>query len=92
MLGYFFIKQRFINYFKNNFYFDYGIKFISKKIIYNINIKLSFFFAEKYIIEYYTKYVFNYSALIINKNFFKINNNIYTYLLFILINTLILFL
>ena len=36
MLGYFFIKQRFINFFKNNFYFDYGIKFISKKIIYDI--------------------------------------------------------
>lgn len=67
MLGYFFLKQRYINFIKNNFYFDYGLKFLAKAITYNVLIQTAFFFAEKFIIEYFTRYSFNYSAIALNK-------------------------
>lgn len=67
MLGYFFLKQKYINFIKNNFYFDYGLKFLAKAIAYNLLIQTAFFFAEKFIIEYFTRYSFNYSAIALNK-------------------------
>ncbi len=67
MLGYFFLKQKYTNFIKNNFYFDYCTKFLAKVLVYNIFIQLSFFFAEKFIIEYFTRYSFNYSAIMFNK-------------------------
>ena len=60
MLSYFFIKQRWLNYVKNSFYLDYGLKFILKSTVYTFLIHTAYFFAEKYIIEYSTRYVFNY--------------------------------
>lgn len=67
MLGYFFLKQRYVNFIKNNFYFDYGLKFLARATVYNLLIQTAFFFAEKFIIEYFTRYSFNYSATMLNK-------------------------
>lgn len=67
MLGYFFLKQRYINFIKNNFYLDYGLKFLAKVVTYNLLIQTAFFFAEKFMIEYFTRYSFNYSAIALNK-------------------------
>lgn len=67
MLDYFFLKQRYTNFIKNNFYFDYYVKFLTKVFVYNVFIQLSFFFAEKFIIEYFTRYSFNYTAIALNK-------------------------
>lgn len=60
MLSYFFIKQRWLNYVKNSFYLDYGLKFFLKSTVYTFLIHTAYFFAEKYMIEYSTRYVFNY--------------------------------
>lgn len=67
MLNYIFFKQRVINYIKNNFFLDFGLKLLTKIFVYNILIHLSFFFAEKFLIEYFTRYIFNYSAIKLNK-------------------------
>jgi hypothetical protein len=74
MLGYYFLKQSGTNYIKNNFYFDYGLKLATKTAVYNVLIQLAFFFAEKYIIEYYTRYSFNYSAVMFNKSALSLNH------------------
>lgn len=74
MLSYFFLKQRGVNFIKNNFYYDYGLKLAARAFVYNILIQLAFFFAEKYIIEYYTRYSFNYSAVLLNKVALSLNH------------------
>lgn len=62
MLNYFFLKQGYINSIKNGFYLDYGLKIVIKQFVYNIYIQLAYFFAEKYLIEYLTRYWFNYAS------------------------------
>lgn len=74
MLGYYFLKQVGINYIKNSFYLDYGLKLAAKVVVYNFLIQLAFFFAEKYIIEYYTRYSFNYSAVLFNKSALRLSH------------------
>lgn len=74
MLCYFFLKQRGVNYIKNNFYFDYGLKLAARSFTYNFLIQLAFFFAEKYIIEYYTRFCFNYTAVFLNKAALTLNH------------------
>lgn len=74
MLSYFFLKQRGVNYIKNNFYYDYGLKLAARAFVYNVLVQLAFFFAEKYIIEYYTRYSFNYSAVLLNKAALSLNH------------------
>lgn len=74
MLSYFFLKQRGVNYIKNSFYFDYGLKLASRVLVYNVLVQLAFFFAEKYIIEYYTRFSFNYSAVLLNKAALSLNH------------------
>lgn len=58
ILKYYFIKIKFINFIKNNFYNDYLLKLFFLKYMYNIYIYLAYFFAEKYIIEVNTRYIF----------------------------------
>lgn len=74
MLDYFFLKLRWVNYIKNNFYFDFGLKFVVISFVYNIYINLAYFFAEKYIIEYNTRYAFNYTALLFYKSAFRLDS------------------
>ena len=93
MLSYFFLKQRYVNYIKNNFYFDYFTKMLAKAIVYNVFIQLSFFFAEKYLIEYYTRYSFNYSAISFNKISLALNYRYtFIYVISVALNVLILLL
>lgn len=90
MLGYIFLKQKYVNYIKNNFFLDYRLKFLTITITYNMLINLAFFFAEKYIIEYYTRYVFNYTSIFYNKIALKLNQrDIIYYMLFSSINILL---
>ena len=74
MLSYYFLKQSGINFIKSSFYFDYGLKLLARVVVYNLLIQLAFFFAEKYIIEYYTRYSFNYSAILLNKSALVLNH------------------
>lgn len=86
MLNFIFLKKKIINFFKNGFFLDYGLKIIIKNYIYNFYIKLSYFFAEKYLIEYNTKLIFNFFTsyyLQIDKYFFK-HKNVVFMVLFIL--------
>jgi hypothetical protein len=39
---------------------DYGLKFALKASVYSFLINTAYFFAEKYLIEYNTRYIFNY--------------------------------
>ena len=81
MLNFWLLKQLTINYLKNNWFFDYILKMYIKLTVYNILIYLGFFFAEKYLIEYNTKYVFVQIYFFMHK-FFKIItiSNIYIYI------------
>lgn len=89
MLSYFFLKQRGVNYIKNNFYFDYGLKLATKVMVYNVLIQLAFFFAEKYIIEYYTRFSFNYSAILLNKAALQLNHRyMFFYVILFSVNVL----
>ena len=91
MLNFFFLKLTYINYIKNNFYLDYGLKFIISSFVYQIYINLSYFFSEKYIIEYGTRYVFNYISLMFYKNAHMLNNTKLTsYSLLFTLNILLL--
>lgn len=90
MLSYFFIKQKFSNYVKNNFYLDYGLKFIAKVFVYNVYIQLSFFFAEKFIVEYYTRFMFNYFAVSVNPIVLKLGaGSMFSYLILLTANIII---
>lgn len=90
MLSYFFIKQKFNNYIKNNFYLDYGLKFIAKIFVYNVYVQLSFFFAEKFIIEYYTRFMFNYFAVSTNSISLKLGaGSMFSYLILLTANIII---
>lgn len=60
MLSYSVLKQTTINQCKNGFYFDYYLRRLVKLFVYNVYNNLAFVFAEKYMLEYTTKYVFNY--------------------------------
>lgn len=75
MLCYFFLKQRWLNYIKNSFYFDYGLKFWLKSVVYTFLIQTAYYFAEKYLIEYYTRYIFNYFSYSLYTLSFKLTNN-----------------
>jgi hypothetical protein len=92
MLNNFFLKSKFINFFKNNFYLDYLIKLIFKKFLYNTYIYLGFFFAEKFIIEYNTKYIYNY---VIYKSLFFFKtlhfSKLYIYLFISFFNLVLIF-
>lgn len=46
---------RFLNFFKSGFYIDYVIKKLVEAVVKNLFIFSSFFFAEKYLIEFLTK-------------------------------------
>lgn len=46
---------RFLNFFKSGFYIDYTVKKAVEIIVKNLFIFSSFFFAEKYLIEFLTK-------------------------------------
>jgi hypothetical protein len=86
MLSYYFLKQRGTNYIKNNFYFDYGLKLTARVLVYGVLVQLAFFFAEKYIIEYYTRFSFNYSAVLLNKAALSLNHR-YMFFYVILFST-----
>lgn len=60
---------------KNNFYFDYGLKFVLRSAVYNFLIHTAYFFAEKYMIEYPTRYVFNYFSARFYTIAFSLHNN-----------------
>lgn len=92
MLSYFFIKAKSTNYIKNNFFMDYGYKFLIKSFTYNVYIQMSFFFAEKFMIEYFTRYIFNYSALSFNKLALLLGKKyIFAYIILFAINIVVLF-
>ena len=91
MLSYFFLKQKYVNYIKNNFYLDYGLKFLTKVFVYNVSIQLAFFFAEKYLIEYYTRFMFNYFSISTNKLALRLNSKVmFFYMVIFAANVLIL--
>lgn len=90
MLNFFFLKLVYINYIKNNFYLDYALKFIISTFVYQVYVNIAYFFAEKYIIEYSTKYVFNYTSLMFYKSAHTLNNaKLASYLLLFTLNTLL---
>lgn len=90
MLNNFFLKIKYINFFKNNLYFDYVLKFFFKKLIYNIFIYLGFFFAEKFLIEYNTKYLYIYLTYKFLNFFKKLQfNNLYLNLIIYFINIIL---
>jgi hypothetical protein len=71
----------FVFFFKNNFYLDFFLKKLVNKFINTIFISTFFFFAEKYIIEFNSRYVFNYFFF----NWIKIFKNVNTNHMYILI-------
>ena len=81
MLNFIFLKNKFQNFIKNNGMFDFFLKALSKLYVYNVLIYLAFFFAEKYLIEFNTRYIFNW-LLLKSFNLIKYLNwsNIYIYL------------
>lgn len=64
LLGFFFLKNKFQNFIKNNGLIDFLLKQCSKLYIYSVLISLSFFFAEKYMIEFTTRYLYNWLVLV----------------------------
>ena len=44
-------------------------------MVYTFLIQTAYFFAEKYVIEYYTRYVFNYFSYSVYTLAFKLTNN-----------------
>lgn len=82
----------FINFFKNGWFGDFFLKYITKMFVYNIYIYLAYFFAEKYIIEFNTKYIFNYIIYIFN---FKVSTptfvGFYAYFFLVTLNMVVLF-
>lgn len=91
MLNYALLKQRSLNFIKSNFYFDYGIKQLSRAFLHNFLIQLAFFFAEKFVIEYYSRFSFNYSAITFNKISISLKRgNMFIYIVLLGINTLLL--
>lgn len=90
MLNFFFLKLIYSNYFKNNFYLDYALKFIISTFVYQVYINIAYFFAEKYIIEYSTRYIFNYGSLMFYKSAYTLNNAMLaSYLLLFTLNILL---
>ena len=87
MLNYLILKQSGINYFKNGFYLDYKLRYFSKTIVYKVLINLAFFFAEKYLIEFNTKFIFNYFSYTYfqNINIFQVKQ-FFPYTILICIN------
>jgi hypothetical protein len=93
MLNYGFLKIYVINFLKNGYYWDYLLRSASRKIIYRYLISLAFFFAEKYLIEYNTKFIFNYITYILTKNIIKMHSRRLSFLVilaFLNINLLLL--
>lgn len=91
MLSYFFLKQKYNNYIKNNFFLDYVTKIIARVIVYNVLIQLAYFFAEKFMIEYYTRYIFNYSGIAINRASIALNSRFMVfYLIALAFNVIVL--
>ena len=81
MLSFFFLKQRYTNYVKNNFFLDYGLKYLAKIFVYNVHIQLAYFFAEKFMIEYFTRYAFNYTGLAASRSIFNLSHSFMGYYL-----------
>lgn len=63
LLVFFFLKNKFQNFIKNGGLVDFLLKRCSKLHTYNVLIGLSFFFAEKYMIEFTTRYLYNWLVL-----------------------------
>lgn len=90
VLNFFFLKKKTINFIKNGFFLDYGLKKFIKKFIYAVYVKLAYFFAEKYLIEYNTKLIFNFFSykFFTFDSYFSTHKNVIFMVLF-LINTLL---
>lgn len=87
MLNFIFLKKKSQNFIKNNGLVDFFLKRVSFMYVYNVYIHLAFFFSEKYLIEFTTKYVFNWIVL----NSFTVVkklqwSNLYVYLYLICLN------
>lgn len=90
MLSFFFLKIRNINFLKTGLYLDYCLRVLSKIFTYNLFIYTAYFFAEKYLIEFNTRYVFNYTVTLFNQTTLKFSQNrSYVYLILFLINILV---
>ena len=90
MLNFYFLKKSFINFIKNNLYLDFFLKKILKKFIYNVFIYLGFFFAEKYLIEWNTKYLYIYTIYSFLNFFKKINlTNLNNFIFIFLFNIIV---
>lgn len=79
VLNYWFIKIFWINFFKKNLLLDFLYKNVAYLYIYYILNLSVLFFSEKYIIEYQTKYIFNFIHLLFYiqwKNYF-LNWNVF---------------
>lgn len=87
LLGFFFLKNKFQNFIKNGGLVDFLLKYFSKLYIYNALINLSFFFAEKYMIEFTTRYLYNWLILVYMNIFkFMVWSNMYVYLVLTCLN------
>lgn len=75
VLSYVVLKQYIMNFAKNGFYFDYYLRRLARIFVYNVYIQLAFFFAEKYIIENGSKFIFNYLSYRWYKNIVFISSN-----------------
>jgi len=60
------IKFSFLRFFQTGLYFDYIIKKIIESLIKNVFIYTSYFFGEKFMIEFLTKNIINYYVYYIN--------------------------
>lgn len=72
-----------LNFFKSGFYFDFFIKKITEIFIKNFLINGSFFFAEKFIIEFLTKKSVDNLMFFLNKiylNSFNFNQLFYLFI------------
>lgn len=91
MLNFTILKIKFQNFIKNNGLVDFFFKNFSKLFVYNFSIYLAFFFAEKYLIEFTTRYIYNW-LLLTSLKLVKVLNwvNMYVYLFLGIFNILVL--
>ena len=88
-MSFFFLKIRGVNFFKNGMYLDHFLKILIKNFVYNFFIYTAYFFAEKYLIEFNTRYLFNYTvALFNNVTLFFSSDRIHFYIILALLNVI----
>ena len=88
------ISKQCLKFYQNNMYIDFFIKKIVELLLKNFLVLGALFFSEKFIIEHFTKKVFNSYLFILNKfsNFLNMCSNSVFYYIAIAVTNLIFFL